>query len=392
MPNLRKDSQTLSDDLFFMRGIGILLVVVVHVLGVDAVHGVRQLFAPTRMDLRVMVDLVHSFNMAVMLMGSGVAVAAFGRADLGLSEFLRKKVTKLVIPMLVWAPALFAMQEMKRGRPQGMEAWLQLLQQLPSAWFPPYSIFWFMHALIGCTLLAWLFRKFAAPRLGRWSDGVYFGLSMILFLAVSTGRAGTLGGAAGEYVETILYWNRFFGLGMLVFAWLAPARQVLARLPLTAQGLLPVGFFGLIALVYALIPEAQYEVARTINGPLGFCMLFTLAVFLRTRVSVWGALWTEAWRRMVLVGSMSMTIYLFHLYFVSGTRVALERWHPGTPLVMHVVIGTLAGCLGPWLLFLVLKGSPLFHWSIGHATRVPSKRVKQVQPSEGLAPMPSPKM
>ena len=66
-----------------MRGIGILLVVVVHVLGVDAVHGVRQLFDSGRADLRVAVELVHSFNMAVMLMGSGVAVAAFGRADLG---------------------------------------------------------------------------------------------------------------------------------------------------------------------------------------------------------------------------------------------------------------------------------------------------------------------
>ena len=92
-----------------------------------------------------------------------------------------------------------------------------LLQRLPAAWFPPYSIFWFMHALMGCTLLAWLFRKYAAPRLGRWSDGVYVGLAMFLFLAVNTWRADTLGGAVGEYVETILYWNRFFGLGMLLF-------------------------------------------------------------------------------------------------------------------------------------------------------------------------------
>ncbi|MFL5350783.1 MAG: acyltransferase family protein, partial [Hyalangium sp.] len=116
------------------------------------------LFAPGRADLRIAVELVHSFNMAVMLMGSGVAVAAFGRSDLGLSEFLRKKVTKLLVPMLVWAPALFAMQELRRGRPHGLEAWVQLLQRLPTAWLPPYSIFWFMHALMGCTLLAWLFR------------------------------------------------------------------------------------------------------------------------------------------------------------------------------------------------------------------------------------------
>ncbi len=389
MPNSRKDSQTLSDDLFLMRGIGIVLVVLVHVLGVDAVHGVRQLFEPTRTDLRVVVELVHSFNMAVMLMGSGVAVAAFGRADLGLREFLRKKVTKLLIPMLVWAPALFALQELRRGRPHGLAAWLQLLPKLPAAWLPSFSIFWFIHALLGCTLLAWLFRKFAAPRLGRWSEGLYFALAMVLFLAVSTWRANTGGGAAGEYVETILYWNRFFSLGMLLQPWLAAVRQVLARPPAAVQALLPVGFFALIALVYAVIPEEQYELARTLNGPLGFCMLFTLASFLRTRISVLGAVWKEAWSRLVRVGSLSMTIYLFHLYFVSGTRVALERWQAGTPLAVHLVIGTLAGCLGPWLLFSILKGSPLFHWSIGYSANVPKKRAKEEQPIDGLAPMPS---
>jgi hypothetical protein len=392
MPIARKDSQTLSDDLFCVRGVSILLVVVVHVLGVDAVHGLRQLVDPNRADLRATVEVIHSFNMAVMLMGSGIAVSAFGRANLRLSEFLRKKVTKLVIPMLVWAPALLMMQELRHGRPHGLGAWLQLLQRVPTAWFPAYSIFWFIHALIGCTLLAWLFRKFAAPRLGRWSEGIYFALAMVLFLAVSTWRANTGGGIALEYVETILYWNRFFGLGMLLYPQLPAVRQALARLPVLVQALLPVGFFALIVTLYAVIPEERYELARTLNGPLGFCMLFTLAFLLRTRVSVLGPVWQAAWSRLVLAGTMSMTLYIFHLYFVASVRVALERWHAGTPLAVHLVMGTLAGCLGPWLLFSVLKGSPLFHWSIGQAASIPKKRAPVEQPAEGLAVVPSPKM
>ncbi|MFL5350782.1 MAG: hypothetical protein ACJ8AT_38925 [Hyalangium sp.] len=215
---------------------------------------------------------------------------------------------------------------------------------------------------------------------------------MILFLAVSTWRQRTGGGAAGEYVETLLYWNRFFGLGMLLQPRLAAARQALARLPITVQALLPVGFFAVIALVYAVTSEAQYELARTLNGPLGFCMLFTLAVFARTRIAVLGAVWNEAWRRLVLVGSMSMTLYLFHLYFVSSTRMALERWHAGTPLAVHLVVGTLAGCLGPWLLFQLLKGSPVFHWSIGSVVSVRKKPVTVEAPAGDLAAMPAPKM
>ena len=68
---------------------------------------------------------------------------------------------------------------------------------------------------------------------------------------------------------------------------------------------------------------------------------------------------------------MSMTLYLFHLYFVSGTRVALERWHPGTPLAVHLVAGTLAGCLGPWIIFQVLKGR---RCSTGASATPPARR------------------
>jgi fucose 4-O-acetylase-like acetyltransferase len=387
MRDRREEPQMLSSELFCMRGIGILLVVVVHVLGVDALHGVRKLFPPSRTDLQVVVDIIHSFNMAVMLMGSGVAVAAFGRADLSLPDFLRKKLNKLLIPMLVWAPVLFLMQAFLRGGPRGLEGWLELLRHLPTTWFPSYSIFWFVHALVGCTLLAWLFRKFAMHALGRWSGPAYLGLTLLLYVAVSAWRARTRG-ALGEYVEFILYWNCFFGLGLLIHPWLAPVRQALERLTIPSQALLPVGFFLLIVLVYVVLPVKNYDVARAINGPLGFCMLFSLAVFLRNRSSEWGAAWKQAWSRLVFTGSISMILYLFHLYFVAGTRVALERWHPGMPLPVHLVLGLLAGCMGPWLLLHAFKGSPLFHWSVGLSMRAPRPRARGEQPHDGLAPIP----
>jgi fucose 4-O-acetylase-like acetyltransferase len=385
MPNGRKDTQALSTDLFCMRGIGILLVVLVHVLGVDASHGVRKLFTPDRMDLRRVVELIHSFNMAVMLMGSGVAVAAFGRAELTLREFLRKKVNKLFIPMLVWAPMLFLIQGLLRGAFHG-QGWLEVLRRVPSTWFPAYAIFWFVHALAGCTLLAWGFRRFAAPALGRWSEAVYLGLSVGLYLAVSA-WTDVSPGRLSEYVEFILYWNRFFALGMWIHPWLTPARQALGRAPVMIQGLVPVGFFSLVALVYTVVPAEQYEWVRTINGPLGFCMLFSLAAFLRHQVSEWGEAWREAWSRLAHVGSLSMILYLFHLYFVSGMRVALERWHSGTPVAVHLVAGVLAGCMGPWALFHILKGQPVFQWSVGLSLQASKPREQEGRLRDGLAPI-----
>jgi fucose 4-O-acetylase-like acetyltransferase len=392
MAHSRKDADTLSSELFCIRGISILLVVVVHVLGVDALHGVRKLFAADRMELRVVAELIHSFNMAVMLMGSGVAVAAFGRADLSLSGFLRKKVNKLVIPMLVWAPILFLSQEALRGRLHSQEGWLQALSQVPNTWLPPYAIFWFVHALIGCTLLAWLFRKYAAPALGRWSEAVYLGLSIVLYLAVSAWTRRHPGGPA-DYLELILYWNRFFGLGLFLHPWLAVARRAIERQPAMLQALLPAGCFSLITLIYAVLPAEHYQVARTVNGPLGFCLLFSLAVFLRQRSAEVGAVWKEAWSRLVVTGSLSMTIYLFHIYFVVGTRVALTRFLPEPMAAVHVVAGVLAGCVGPWVLFQLVKGLPFFQWSMGLSLPAPSRHREEARPAEPLAALsPIPKL
>ncbi|KFE60999.1 acyltransferase family protein [Hyalangium minutum] len=386
MPSSRQDNQTLSTDLFCMRGIGILFVVVVHVLGVDAVHGVRKLFAADRMDLRVVNDIIHSFNMAVMLMGSGVAVAAFGRADTSLGLFLRKKLNKLLVPMLVWAPILFVTQELLRAKPQGLQGWLGLLSQVPGTWFPPYSIFWFVHALIGCTLISWLFRKYAEPQLGRWSGAVYVGASIVLY-ELATLWVETTHGAVAEYVDLILYWNRFFGLGLCVYPWLAPTSRWLSRQSVSLQALVPAGFFALLSLVYVVLPLEQYEWTRTINGPLGFCMLFSLVVFLRQRGAARGGLWKESWSRLLGVGSLSMVIYLFHLYFVVGARVALDRWHAQPIVALHVGVGILAGYVGPWVIGQLLKGVPLFHWSIGSTP--PAQRSREVEepPREGLAPI-----
>lgn len=371
-----------------MRGIGILLVVVVHVLGVDASHGVRKLFPSGRSDLQVLVELIHSFNMAVMLLGSGVAVAAFGRGDTSLSDFLRKKVNKLLIPMLVWAPVLFFMQELSRGtRPHGLEGWLELLIRVPGTWFPAYSIFWFVHALAGCTLLAWLFRRLVASTLGRWSGAVYLGLAVILHLVASAWKARTGSGAA-EYLEFILYWNRFFALGMLLFPWLGAVSEAISRRAVALQALLPVAFLSLMMAVYTVLPADAYAVVCVINGPLGFCMLFSLAVFLRNRSAEWGVVWRAAWSRLVLTGSLSMTIYLFHLYFVAGMRIMLERVHPGTLLAVHVGLGLLAGCVGPWLLLRAFKGFSLFQWSVGLPVQAPRQAPREELPRDRLAPIP----
>ncbi|MGZ3458377.1 MAG: acyltransferase family protein, partial [Archangium sp.] len=292
---------TLSDDLFCVRGVGILLVVFIHVLGLDPAHGVRKLFPEDRPELRAVVGFIHSFNMAVMIIGSGVAVSAFGKAGSSLAEFACKKLNKLIVPMLLWAPVLLVTQELSRGTPRKLEGWLTLLGHMPGAWFPPYSIFWFVHVLVWCTLSAWLFQRFAAPALGRWAGLVLLGLAVLLHLAVKTWRA-RVGAEQGDYVELILYWNRFFSLGMFLQPWLAPVRAFLARLSAWRLVLLSADCLSLLLLVYTAVPDALYEEESAINGPIGLCLLLTLTVLLRTRLLSWDRYWLRAWSRLVFIG------------------------------------------------------------------------------------------
>ncbi|WP_309896745.1 acyltransferase [Archangium sp.] len=355
--------KALSDELFLVRGISILLVVLVHVIGVEPLHGVRKLFSPELEELRFTAGVIHSFNMAVMLITSGAAVSLFGEPDTSFGEFAHGKLRKLVIPMLVWAPVSLVLQELSRARPLTPEGWLALLGQLPTAWFPPYGIFWFVHALVGCTLLAWAYKRLAPPT-GSWAGLGYLGLSVLLHLTAEAWGSPTPD-AGMRYLRLILFSNCFFVLGMSLSRWLAPAHRGLSRLPLALQGLLPAGLLGLTVLSYASGPaEGSGELSR-LNGPLGFCMQFTLAVFLLNGARSVGDWWKGMASRLISLGSISMPLYLFHIYFISGLRLALEKVLPGAPPALHLALGSLAGLLGPLGLYLLLRRNRAFRWSIG---------------------------
>jgi fucose 4-O-acetylase-like acetyltransferase len=371
MTNRREDPRTLSEDLFSMRGMGILLVVFVHVVGVDAEHGIRKLFPTEHSNLQWLVDFIHNFNMAVMLIGSGVAVSAFGRADTTLSEFARKKLNKLIIPMLIWAPVLLVTQRLLKGLPSGVEGWLDLLSRVPHAWFPAYSIFWFVHVLVWSTLLSWLFRQFAAPRLGRWTWLIYLALGVAVHLGVKLARA-RFGIATGHYMEFVLYWNRFFSLGLLIYPWLAPARALLERLPGWRLALVSTGSLVLLGLLHSTFPQELYLQTRMLVGPLAFGVLLMFAVLMR--LGSWNRLVKWVGGLLTFTGANSMNFYLFHIYFVSGTRILVERLNPGTPLAVHLVLGCLIGYLGPYVLFWGLKERrPL---SLGHTAEAPAPALK----------------
>jgi hypothetical protein len=374
---LNNETKTLSGDLFFIRGTTISLVVLFHVLGADPTTGVRSFFSPDRDDLRAIAQFIDTFNMDVMFIGSGVAVSLFGRPDRSLWAFLTRKLDKLLIPMLVWAPVFLVVKALSKARPQDWSEWVSLLSRVPTAWSPRFSIFWFVHALIWSTFLFWIFRRATGRRrLGRWEGPVYLALALLFRALAAWWNTRSPGELIGT-VEYFLYWNIFFAFGVVIHPYLHPLRTELQSMPRWALTLMPLAFFVAIFVHWQLYPEVHLDRSYLLDGPLAFCMELSLAVLVRDLFRQSGAACDWLQGRIVLVGSISMIVYIFHIYFLSGTRLLLLKLFPGQPLSAHLVFGWLAGIGGPLLLFWTLKNHRLFRWSVG-LSRTPVTKAEAI--------------
>ena len=376
-----KGTNLLSQDLFFVRGTTILLVVLFHVLGADASLGLRSLFLHSPVDLGAVTQFIDTFNMDVMFIGSGAAVCLFGRVDRTLWDFLTRKLNKLIIPVLVWAPIFLLVRALTKAKPHDWEGYAALLATVPAAWSPLFSIFWFVHSLIWCTFLYWLFQRITERNLlGRWDGPVYLGFALLLHMLAAQWNTRSPGKLIGT-TEYFLYWNLFFGFGVLLHRHLEPLRVYLQKISSWKLAMIPPTLLLILYIHWRRYPELHLDGSYLLDGPMAFFMEFSMAVLVRHFFLEWSFLADWFHRKIVLIGSVSMIVYIFHIYFLSATRQLLEKLVPALPLFAHLVIGFAIGVAGPLVLLRALDRYRIFRWSVGLA-RVPS--VKSI-----LSPLPN---
>jgi fucose 4-O-acetylase-like acetyltransferase len=351
------DRRLLSEDLFFVRGISILLVVLVHVLGLEGHQGLRGLFESEASALKIGAEFIDVFNMAVMFVGSSVAWRTFGRGDTSVKAVFEKKVKKLVVPLLIWLPVLMVAESAMKGHPLTFAGVFGGLIDPEQA-----SIFWFIHALLWCTLLGWAFRR-CVPRL-EW----LFPVALIAHVVASRF-------VPASYAAFVLYWFCYFAFGIALQPVLPRVRGWLEAQRGWSFAVAAI-LFAVLVLLYRLAPETDaHQGLRPLAGPTAFFFQLTLAVtlgdlFRRTTKR----LTTSIHAFMVECGSISMTLYIFHIYFVSGSRIALSRIFHVHSLPLHLIIGWTIGFAGPYALWRRLRNNRLFLVSVGmvrQAARVP---------------------
>ena len=358
----KQKRKLLSEDLFFVRGVSMVLVVLVHVLGVEGHQGLRGLFQPELPGLRYTAEFIHIFNMAVMLIGSGVAWRAFGKPDSSLRSFFEKRLKKLVLPLVVWLPVLMLVEAFSKGRSPTLAGVFGGLIDPDQA-----SIFWFIHALLWCTFLAFVLRRFL-PRVEY------------IFPAALVAQLICSHAAPGSYAAFAVYWFCYFAFGILIQPAIPAVREWLAssgrRALLTLAGLLAL-LYGL----YHFSPEVDYQRVRPLAGPVGFLMQLTLAITLGDLLKRASKAFAGVRGFIVQSGSVSMALYLFHIYFVSGSRMAVQRLLQTQSLPIHLAVGWTLGFFGPWLLWYTLRNNRPFLLTVGMAPEEKRKTVTAIDPA-----------
>ena len=297
-----------------LRGLACLLLASYHVIGDNPSSGLRI----TDGWMREVNDLLALIRMPLFTILSGY-VYAMRPFEAGPGGFIRGKVRRLLIPMLIVGTAFAILQAVIPGTRSVTDHWY-LLHILPVAhyWFIESLFFLF---LILLPLEAWGILKkpvgFAAV----------FGVAAMLYLiGFGTPWFSLLGTFyLMPFFLAGLAWGRF-GIRELI----SPARAWTALAVLAVL---------LAVFAYGSPPERQ-TVAGLLVGLVG-C----------------GALLSTGWSVPALawVGGFSYTIYLYHVFFTAGARIALTR--VGIDGISVLFLSALtAGILGPILVeWMVLK-------------------------------------
>lgn len=304
------------------KGVGIILVVIGHAwrgLESAGLIGNPWLF-------RLIDQLIYNFHMPLFFLLSGMTFQSWAlRRPVGEAAFSR--VTRLLWPLVLWT-YLFTAARLAAGDAANTQ--LSGIESLLFFPLPPRDHFWFLWALFLQHLVVLALIRFVT---GPLSAPAWAVLAALVVLASSFTPVGlnawTVGAAtyAGAFLA---------GLALGQTGW-RPSGP-LAFLIAAAV------FLGLQAASFRLPPSLL--TAQVLGIVLSLAALAMIHVLSSGRAN--GGL-----RLLAYLGLSSMGIYLAHTIFSAGTRAVLGRLTQD--LTLHMILGTLAGIIGPLILYAVIR-------------------------------------
>lgn len=306
----------------YAKGICIILVVMMHsTLGVEKAAGELSW-------LNGFIEWARPFRMPDFFLISGLFLAS--RIDRPWRQYLDTKLLHFAYFYILWMTIQFAMKSTGLIAQEGV---LAALQAYGSGLIQPYGTLWFIY-LLGLFFVA-------AKLLRPVSPLVVFILAAALEMApIHTGWL-----IIDEFAGRFVYFFTGYWLAQYVFGF---AREV--------QGLNPLGILGGLA-IWAVINAILVDNGAATLPGIGLILGFigagavVAAGVLLSRLKVASAI--------RYCGENSIVIYLAFFMFMAATRTVLLKTGVIEDLAIVSVLVTLAGVLGPLLLFWAVRKTPL---------------------------------
>lgn len=313
------------------RGLGIILVVIGHALGglIDSKLGANQ-------DVfRQLFFAIYTFHMPLFFLLSGLMVTK--RLEKGQGIFLRGLIPSIIWPYFLWSVIQFSIiygLGSLVNRPA--ESYWPVILSLP---WNTVSQFWFLYALFWMHILSVLL----IPRLGREGFVLFAlalkSLALILILPVPVKLVCNhlFFYAVGVWLMTAGLETLVIKRGLLVKTLVLPG---IALVVILATLVAAPRYGSDIMLLGAGSPEIANlawrfpAMAASIFGVAAVVAIASLPRIADSRILLW-------------LGRMTMPIFVLHVMFLAGTRIALMRFGLAVDPVLILGISVAAGLVGP---------------------------------------------
>lgn len=304
------------------KGVGIILVVIGH-----AWRGLNTAGLIGDEGLYQLIDrVIYNFHMPLFFILSGMTFQTWAlKRPVG--EAAISRVTRLLWPLALWT-YLFAAARLAAGDAANaqLEGWHNL-----AFWpLPPRDHFWFLWALFLQHLAVLALIRFVT---GPLSAPVWAALAAVVLFASSFLPFGLHEWTHGAFT----YASAFLaGLALGGITWRPQGGLAFVVAALGFVGLQVLSFH----MPHVLATRQLLGIALSL---LALAMIHVL----------WGTRRTSDARLLAALGLFSMGIYLAHTIFSAGTRAVLGRFTQD--LSLHMIAGTLAGIIGPLILYAIIR-------------------------------------
>jgi peptidoglycan/LPS O-acetylase OafA/YrhL len=335
-----------------LRGLACFLLVAFHVIGNDPAHG---LHLPDDHPLHIVNDVFADLRMPLFSFISGFVFVSIASSVGELGGRIRSKARRLLIPMLAVGSLHWIVQAATVGN-------------VPPYWelfVLPYEQFWYLQAtfvmMVALLTLTYLTgdRILVAQILIMVGAAIFIGFDRWRPEVFSSYRA--------------FYLAPFFLSGFM----LAMRRVVQERLVRPPRAL----WVGVLAALVALE-------GFTLVGPVDVVgpsdRLVSVFVGLTACYALF-ALRPES-RALAFIGNHSYAIFLFHVFFTAGTRIALTKTLPGISEYTLFTVGVANGVMGPIALAALIDRNWVAKWALlGIAPRRGARQARVVSIAQGRA-------